>query len=61
MNHYYGFAYDNEEGIFTNENKGIANTTAVSYIKIDLTNATSDMPIDINYNISKNDYILWDS
>ena len=52
----YGFAYDNEEGIFTNENKGIANTTAVSYIKIDLTNATSDMPIDINYNISKNDY-----
>ena len=52
----YGFAYDNEEGIFTNENKGIANTTAISYIKIDLTNATSDMPIDINYNISKNDY-----
>ena len=52
----YGFAYDNEEGIFTNENKGIANTTATSYIKIDLTNATSDMPIDINYNISKNDY-----
>ena len=52
----YGFAYDNEKGIFTNENKGIANTTAISYIKIDLTNATSDMPIDINYNISKNDY-----
>ena len=52
----YGFTYNSEKGVFTNENKGIANTTAVSYIKIDLTNATSDMPIDINYNISKNDY-----
>ena len=51
----YGFTYNSEKGVFTNENKGIANTTAVSYIKIDLTNATSDMPIDINYNISKND------
>ena len=52
----YGFTYNSEKGVFTNENKGIANTTAISYIKIDLTNATSDMPIDINYNISKNDY-----
>ena len=51
----YGFTYNSEKGVFTNENKGIANTTAISYIKIDLTNATSDMPIDINYNISKND------
>ena len=51
----YGFTYDSEKGVFTNKNKGIANTTAVSYMKIDLTNAASDMPIDINYNISKND------
>ena len=52
----YGFTYDEERGVFTNDNKGIANTTAISYIKIDLTNATSDMPININYNISKNEY-----
>ena len=52
----YGFTYDEEKGVFTNNNKGISNTTAISYIKIDLTNATSDMPININYNLSKNDY-----
>ncbi len=52
----YGFTYDKERGIFTNENKGISNTVATSYIKIDLTSASSDMPVDINYNISKNDY-----
>ena len=52
----YGFTYDEERGVFTNDNKGIANTTAISYIKIDLTNATSDMSININYNISKNEY-----
>ena len=32
----YGFTYNSEKGVFTNENKGIANTTAISYIKIDL-------------------------
>ena len=52
----YGFNYDEEKNVFTNSNKGIANTTAISYLKIDLTNATSDIQIDINYNISKNDY-----
>ena len=52
----YGFTYDKESGVFTNNNKGKQNTTAISYLKIDLTNATNDMPIDINYRISKNNY-----
>ena len=52
----YGFTYDEERGVFTNDNKGIANTTAISYIKIDLTNAASDMPINLSYKLSKSDY-----
>ena len=52
----YGFTYDNEKGVFTNENKEIANTTAVSYIKLDLTNASNDMPLSINYSISNSGY-----
>ena len=52
----YGFTYDNEKGVFTNENKEIANTTAVSYIKMDLTNASNDMPVNINYSISSSGY-----
>ena len=52
----YGFKYDNDTNKFTNENKGIADSKAISYIKLDLTNEINDIDININYNVSKSDY-----
>ena len=52
----YGFSFDNSTGVFTNDNKGIPYSKAISYIKIDLTDKNYDIPINIKYDISKSDY-----
>lgn len=53
----YGFTYDSESNTFTNENKSLNSSTAISYIKIDLTNEKSDKTIKINYLSTSNYYM----
>ena len=52
-----GFTYDSESNTFTNENKSLNLSTAISYIKIDLTNEKSDKTIKINYLSTSNYYM----
>ena len=53
----YGFTYNSESNTFTNENKSLNSSTAISYIKIDLTNEKSDKTIKINYLSTSNYYM----
>lgn len=53
----YGFTYNSESNTFTNENKSLNSSTAISYVKIDLTNEKSDKTIKINYLSTSNYYM----
>ncbi len=50
----YGFTYDDENNKFTNNNKGIPNSLAAAYVKIDLTEEQQDRTIKIIYSLSTN-------